>query len=586
MTDPSSGGGPVSATSEGIHRTRGSVSVPGAPDERTTWRPRHLTRYREIAETLARHGLGVLLSASGMERWLPFPRSLRYVLSKPYSTAEHVRLALEDLGPTFVKLGQLLSTRPDLLPPGYLAELARLQDSVSPLPASVIREQVVASLGAAPEQLFATFDDDPLASGSIGQAHAATLADGTEVVVKVRRPGVVERVEEDLEILQNLAAQAARRWPDAAGYDLPGLAEEFARTLRAELDYLAEGRNAERFAANFADDAEIHIPRVFWETSTTRVLTLERIHGLKVSDLAGLDAEGVDRSALATRATQAIAKMIFDDGFFHADPHPGNLFIAPDGRIGLIDFGMVGTVDAELREQLGLLLVALTKKDSRRIAVALSGLSTSSNRLDLPTLGADLKPVIALYDGRPLGEVPVGRLIREVLGVMRRHQLPLPRELSLLLKMVLMTEGMGVSLDPGFQLGEVVGPYAARLVANRYSLVSLAHYLAAAGVDAVDLGTQVPEQLRRLQAMLDSGGPEVHLRTTDLEPLVERVNTIAERVVVGMVAAAFIRGVGEYVTSDPRRLKDWRVQLPLLGAGMGTAGSLAAYLRWSGRRRR
>lgn len=567
----------------GVPRRLG-VAVP--PDERGVWRPWHLTRYREIAETLARHGLGVLLSASGMERWLPFPRGLRYPRTKPYSTAEHVRLALEDLGPTFVKLGQLLSTRPDLLPPAYLAELVRLQDEVSPLPASVIREQVVASLGAPPEQLFGSFEEAPLASGSIGQAHAATLADGTEVVVKIRRPGVVERIEEDLEILQNFAAQAARRWPEAADYDLLGLAEEFARTLRAELDYLAEGRNAERFAANFAGDPGIHIPRVFWDTSTTRVLTLERIRGLKVSDLAGLDAQGVDRSALATRATKAVAKMIFDDGFFHADPHPGNLFISPDGRIGLIDFGMVGVVDAELRERLGVLLVALTKKEPRRIAVALSRVSTASRRVDLRGLGADLEPVIALYDGRPLGQVPVGRLIREVLGVMRRHHLPLPRELSLLVKMVVMTEGMGVSLDPGFQLGEVVGPYAARLVASRYSLVTLAHHLADAGLDAVDLGTQLPEQLRRLQAMLDSGGPEVHLRTTDLEPLVERVNTIAERVVVGIVAAAFIRGVGEYVTSDPRRLKDWRVQLPLLGAGMGTAGSLAAYLRWSGRRKR
>lgn len=547
----------------------------------------HLNRYREIAETLARHGLGVLLGASGLERWVPFPRSLTRIAHRGQgiSTAEHIRLALEELGPTFVKLGQLLSTRPDLLPADYLAELARLQDSLSPVPAAVIRDLVEQELGGPLDGLFSTFDLAPLASASIGQAHAATLLDGTEVVVKVRRPGVVEQIEEDLEILQNFAAQADRRWDDAADYDLPGLAEEFSRTLRAELDYLAEGRNAERFAENFADVAGIHIPRVYWETTTTRVLTLERLRGLKVSDLVALDAAGIDRPALATRATEAAAKMIFDDGFFHADPHPGNLFIEPDGRIGLIDFGMVGVVDAELRERLGVLLVALTRKDPQRIAGALSRLAVTHGQIDLPALANDMVPIIALYDGRPIAEVPVGRLIREVLGVMRRRHLQLPREFSLLLKMVVMTEGMGVSLDPDFHLGEVLGPYASRLVLNRYSPATLAHHLADAGVDALEIATQLPSQLRRLQSMLDAGGPEVHLRTADLEPLVGRVEVIAQRVVVGMVAAAFIRGVGSFIGSDPQRLKDWKVQLPLLGAGVSTAGSLAAYFRWSGRKK-
>lgn len=547
----------------------------------------HLTRYREIAETLARHGLGVLLGASGLERWVPFPRTLTRIAHRGQgsSTAAHIRLALEELGPTFVKLGQLLSTRPDLLPADYLAELARLQDSLSPIPAAVIQDLVEQELGDTLDNLFASFDLVPLASASIGQAHAATMLDGTEVVVKVRRPGVVEQIEEDLEILQNFAAQADRRWDDAADYDLPGLAEEFSRTLRAELDYLAEGRNAERFAENFADVAGIHLPRVYWETTTTRVLTLERLRGLKVSNLAALDAAGIDRPALATRATEAAAKMIFDDGFFHADPHPGNLFIEADGRIGLIDFGMVGVVDGELRERLGVLLVALTRKDPQRIAGALSRLAATHAPIDLPALASDMVPIIALYDGRPIAEVPVGRLIREVLGVMRRRHLQLPREFSLLLKMVVMTEGMGVSLDPDFHLGEVLGPYAARLVLNRYSPTALAHHLADAGVDALEIATQLPSQLRRLQSMLDAGGPEVHLRTADLEPLVGRVEVIAQRVVVAMVAAAFIRGVGSFVGSDPQRLKDWKIQLPLLGAGVGTAGSLAAYLRWSGRKK-
>ena len=546
----------------------------------------HLDRYREIAETLARHGLEVLIGASGVERWVPFHRVLaRRVHRGPtYSTAEHLRLALEELGPTFVKLGQLLSTRPDLLPPAYLTELARLQDSLAPIPASVITDLVTQELGGAPETVFASFDLVPLASASIGQAHAATLHDGTEVVVKVRRPGSVERVDEDLEILQNFAAQANRRWKEAADYDLAGLAEEFARTLRAELDYLAEGRNAERFAENFANNLGVHIPRVHWETTTTRILTLERIRGLKVSDLAGLDAAGIDRPALAARAAEVAAQMIFDDGFFHADPHPGNLFIEPDGRIGLIDFGMVGAVDSELRERLGVLLVALARKDPHRIAVALSRLATAQSELKLPELAGDMVPIIALYDGRSLSEVNIGKLIREVLSVLRRRHLQLPREVSLLLKMVVMTEGMGVSLDPHFHLGEVIGPYAQRLVANRYSPANVAHHLAEAGVDAIDLVTQLPIQLRRLQSMLDAGGPEVHLRAAELDPLVARVETMVQRIVFGVVAAALLRGVSDLVSSDPELRKSW--QGPLLGAGVGTAGTLAAYLGWTSRKRR
>jgi ubiquinone biosynthesis protein len=543
----------------------------------------HLDRYRVIAETLARHGLGVLLGASGIERFIPFHRTLaRYAhRSENYSTAQHVRLALEELGPTFVKLGQVLSTRSDLLPPAYLTELALLQDSLTPVPPPVIEEVLETELGGPVDKIFDSFDLTPLASASIGQAHSATLLDGTDVVVKVRRPGAVEQVEVDLEILQNLAAQADRRWEDAAGYDLPGLAEEFARTLRAELDYLAEGRNAERFAENFAGNPGVHIPKVHWETTTSRVLTLERLHGLKVSDLDALDRAGIDRPALAARAAQVVAQMIFDDGFFHADPHPGNLFIEPDGRIGLIDFGMVGVVDAELRERLGMLLIALTRKDPHRIAAALSRLSTSSTQVDLRALSADMVPIIELYDGRPLGDVPVGRLISKVLSVLRRRHLQLPREFSLLLKMVVMTEGMGVSLDPSFHLGEVIGPYAQRLVAARYSPAALMRHLADAGVDALEIATQLPIQLRRLQGMLDEGGPEVHLRTVDLDPLVDRLDTISKRVVFGIVAAALVRGVAELAETDPERRQAWHV--PLLAASVGTAGALATYLGWSSR---
>jgi ubiquinone biosynthesis protein len=338
----------------------------------------HRERYRQIAETLSRHGLGYLVGVLGLERRVPFHRGLlgHEPREEPYTQPEHLRLALEQLGATFVKLGQILSTRSDLLDSAYQVELAKLQDAAPPVPGEAIRELVTRELGRDPAIAFASFEIVPLAAASIGQAHAATLHDGTEVVVKVRRPGVVEQVEEDLEILRNLAAHASRRWQAAADYDIVGLADEFAQTLRAELDYLREGRNAERFAANFAQDDEVHIPRVFWDTTTTRVLTLERIRGVKVDDTEALDEAGIDRRALAELATRVTAQMVFEDGFFHADPHPGNFFVESHGQLGIIDFGMVGEVDERLRDQLGALLVALARTDTDPITDAVLALST------------------------------------------------------------------------------------------------------------------------------------------------------------------------------------------------------------------
>ncbi|MBG0740629.1 AarF/ABC1/UbiB kinase family protein [Paeniglutamicibacter antarcticus] len=544
----------------------------------------HFERYRQVAETLSRHGLAWLLGATGLERLVPFPRGVGGGEQAPLSNAEHLRLALAELGPTFIKLGQVLSTRSDLLPPEFRNELAKLQDDAPALPAGTVEELIVQELGALPTTLFAAFDSEPLACASIGQAHTATAMDGTELVVKIRRPGAVRQIEEDLEILQNLAAQASRRWAIAEDYDLMGIAAEFAQTLRAELDYLQEGRSAERFTVNFSGDDGVHIPKIFWDFTTSRVLTMERIRGIKVSDLAALDAAGIDRRDLAKRAAGAAAKMIFEDGFFHADPHPGNLFIQDGGRIGLIDFGMVGQVDEKLRAQLGMLLLALVRHDPERVTAALLDLAASRRSAESVRLHRDVVSLIGLYEGKPLAEVPVVRLIQETLAILRRHHLQLPREMAMLLKMVLMLEGLGVLLDPAFQLGEVLGPYVQKLAAERISVAAFARKLGKAGSEAVELGLDLPGQLRRLLAIVDRDGVEVHLRAAELEPLVGRIERIGNRLVVGMLTAAFIRGIGELTTADTSRWQQW--QRPLLGSGLGAVGSLGAYLGWTALRRR
>ena len=544
----------------------------------------HRRRYREIAETLSRHGLGYLVGVAGLERQVPFHRGLlgHERRDEPYTRPEHVRLALEELGATFVKLGQILSTRSDLVGPEFQVELAKLQDAAPPVPGEAILALVADELGQSVEVAFASFDVAPLAAASIGQAHAATLHDGTEVVVKVRRPGVVAQIAIDLEILRNLASHASRHWEVADDYDIVGLVDEFAQTLQAELDYLREGHDAERFAINFADNRDVHIPRVFWQTTTSRMLTLERVHGIKVDDTPALDGAGIDRRALAELATRVSAQMVFEDGFFHADPHPGNFFVEPGGRLGIIDFGMVGELDERLRERLGTLLFALSRKDPDRITSAVLALSTSRRRVDRAGLSADLARMVTTYDGQAVGEIAIGALIEQVLGIVRHHHLQLPRQMVLLLKMTMMNEGLAATLDPEFQLGAVLAPYAQRLVARQLSPAAFIRRLGHAGIDVAQLGAELPEQLRRLLAVLDQGGPEVHLRADELEPLMARAERLGNRLIAGIIAAAIIDGLAEMTTVDAER---WRsLQRPVLTAAAGAASTLGGYLAWTARR--
>ena len=530
-------------------------------------------RERQIAEVLARQGSGYLVDALGLEHLRSVERDLLGRRPREvHPPAERLRLTLQELGATFIKLGQFLSTRSDLLAPEYRDELAKLQDAAPPVAPDAVQEAIAHELNENGAAAFATFDVEPLAAASIGQAHAATLRDGTEVVVKVRRPGVVEQVGHDLEILQNLALRASERWEPAQGYDLVGLADEFARTLRAELDYIREGRNAERFAANFASDSDVQIPKVFWETTTSRVITLERIRGLKISDLAALDAAGIDRPGLAQRGTRVVAKMVFDDGFFHADPHPGNFFVEPGGRLGIIDFGMVGTVSDLLRAQLGRLLLALVREDADGLTKALLSLGATTIPTDAGRLQADLAELLGRYSGRGIGDISFGAAIGEILEIARRYRLTMPRDLALLFKTFIMEEGMAADLDPDFQLIRTLAPFAYRQLLAQLSPAAVAGHLERVGVDFAELTADLPDQLHRLLGILASGGFEVHLRAAELQPLMARSERLANRVAVSVLAAAVLDGVADLLAEGPSKRR-----APMVFAIFGAVGILSAY---------
>ena len=540
-----------------------------------------LSRSQQIAEVLARHGLGYLVGILGLERFVPFHRGLlgHPRRAQPYTRPEHVRMALEELGATFIKLGQLLSTRTDLLPPEYQVELATLQDAAPPIAWEIIEATLAMELGQPLEACFGTFESAPLAAASIGQAHAATLLDGTEVVVKIRRPGVVEQIEQDLTILHDLSVAASRRWERADQYDLVALAEEFAQTLRAEVDHIREGQSAERFAANFAGDAAVHIPRVVWETTTSRILTLERIRGMKVNDVGALDAARIDRSALAERAAKVILKMVFEDGFYHADPHPGNLFIEPDGRIGIIDFGMVGIVNPDTQEQLTQVILAVTSADTNQLVDAIIDLGIARGRLERAPLRRDLEQLFTQYSGKGLGEIAIGPLLQSVLAIVRHHHLQLPANLTMLIKTIIMNEGMGAQLDPDFHLASVLAPYAEQLILEQLAPSRVVRRLSQASMGMVQLGVALPQQMRRILGDLERGNLVVGLSPEGFEPLMFRFEQLANRIVLGIIAAAFIVGLAVLLAIyHPPGVTQWAGLLFAIGFVMATA--LGVYLAW------
>ena len=554
-------------------------------DEHDRLGPSHAGRYLEIGSALRRHGLGFLVGLLGLDRMVPRGRGAATDAARRASAAspEHLRAALEELGPTFIKLGQLLSTRSDLLPPAFVVELAKLQDAAPPVPVDLIRDVIRSELGAEPEEVFASFEDRPLASASIGQAHTATLTDGTPVVVKVRRPGAVAQVQADLEILQNLATRAARTWEFARDFDAVGLVDEFAETIRAELDYLEEGRNAERFARDFDDDASVVIPRVYWEHTTSRVLTLERMGGMNVGEAAALDEAGVDRDLVARRGADIVLKMIFEDRFFHADLHPGNLFIQADGTIALIDFGMVGVIGEQLRGHLSRLFIAMVRGDAELLTSALIEVSVTGATVDRLTLRDDLRPFVSRYRLRSVRQTPFARMMAELFTILRSNRVRLPREMILLFKALLLIESLATRLDPDFRLGEALEPYAERLAWERLRVSVIAKRLARSSIDVGELALELPGIVRRLVDAADTTGIQVHLRAAELEPLVGRAERIGNRLVAGMVGAALISGIGGLVASE-RRWRSW--EGTMVGAGLGAIGALGAYLTWTARRRR
>ncbi len=500
---------------------------------------RHRGRYQQIVRVLLAHGLGGLLG--------PFdPRGRRAARDEDDAVADrsgrirasHLRRAFEELGPTFVKLGQILSTRVDLLPPVYIEELEKLQDSVPAEPPGPIVDLVEEELGAPLDSLFASFDPVPLASASIGQVHAATLPDGRSVVVKVQRPHVQGIIYQDLAILADVARVGEGRSAFLRHHRVTELVHEFSWTLRTELDYLHEARTMERFARAFADEKGLRIPSMIREMSTSRVLVMERVDGLPIDDVPAIDAAGHDPKALVNSVILMLARGILDIGLFHADPHPGNFAVDSQGALVVYDFGMIGSIDERLREKLLLLMVAVTDRDAQRIVDEVAQLGVVSASWDRKAMERDVAHLVAQYVGVPLAQLPLMMIINDAMRMLRRYDLRLPPELSLLAKTATMAESLARSLDPQMNVFAVVRPIVKRSMDRFASLDYWKGRLRYRPLEIALLGASLPGYLQRLFTRIDSNDLSFHVQVDELDRTLGTVERLVNRLALAIIAGA------------------------------------------------
>lgn len=509
----------------------------------------NLKRYRSIVAVFARHGFGSFLEYLQIGRRLGLPRrALRSGEVSPLTPAEHLRLALEELGPTFVKLGQVLTTRPDLLPPEFIKELSRLRDAVPPVPWEQVRPVLENEWGQDPGQVLVEIDPVPLAAASLAQVHTAKLADGSEVVVKIQRPEILRTIETDLEILRDLALLAERTsWGEV---NRPtDLVEAFSYSLHNELDYRREGRNADRFRRNFAGMETVYIPEIYWEYSTARVLVMERIRGITIDDIAALDAAGVDRKRVAVNAAQIIIKEVLVDGFFHADPHGGNLVVMPGEVIGAMDFGLVGELSDRDRESLVRLYISAVSQDADALVDELVRISAASFQVDRRRLARDLNRLLSSYAGLTLKEVSPVAIADEIIAVSNRHKLVIPASLWLLSKTLVMIEGIGRSLDPEFDIFEVSRPIVEELrLKMLLPNTGWGHAFLRHGADWAEFMRILPRSGRHLLEKVEQNQPfEVDLKESGR--IMGGLNRLANRLSLSILIGSLIIGLAFIIPS-------------------------------------
>jgi ubiquinone biosynthesis protein len=541
---------------------------------------RHIQRYRQILTVLIKYGFGDLIDTLKIEQYLEV--GLQMISRKhrekieTLSRAERVRMALEELGPTFIKMGQILSTRPDLLPVEFIRQLAKLQDEVPAFGFDQVKETVEKELGAPLDRIFQDFSETPLASASIGQVHRARLVNGEEVIVKVQRPDIRKIIEVDLEIMFHLATLMERHLKAMEIHRPTRVVEEFARTLEMELDYTLEAGHAERFAAQFLGERTLYVPQVYREATTRCILTMEYIDGIKASELERLEEAGLDRRKIAHRGFDLILKQIFVHGFFHADPHPANVFILPDNIICYLDFGMMGRIGRQAREDFADLIMGIARRDEEKAARSLVALTVPDENVDSSGLERDVAQFIDRYFYRPLKEMEMGKLLQNLVEMTARHRLRILPDLFLMLKAFATEESLGTMLDPDFDAIKQAAPFIRRIQIDRLNPKRVAGDIFDSGSEFLHLLRDIPGEVREILRQARQGRIKIEFEHRGLEPALSTHDRVSNRIAFAIVLAALIIGSSLMVLSGVP--PTWH-QIPIIGlAGFVIAAIMGFWL--------
>jgi len=551
---------------------------------------RSLKRYRQVLGILIKYGFGHIVEQLNIDYYFELGKRIVSLGTasrelERLTQAARFRLALEELGPTFIKFGQILSTRPDIVPTEVLKELQRLQDHIPAVSTDEIKAQIHRELGYPTEELFQKFADTPLATASIAQVHRGTLKTGEEIVCKVRRPNIELVIETDLDIMMGLAYLIEKHLPGGELYDPVGLVREFRRTLHRELDFSREGRTTERFAANFADDETVHIPKVFWDYTGQTVLTLEYVSGIKISDQDELKKAGLDLEIIAQNGADNFLKQVFIHGLFHADPHPGNIHILPDNILCIFDFGMVGRLDDDLKLHLTELLLCVLRRDVDHLISQLLYSGDLHDDSNTKNLKRDLTEFIDDYYDIMLQDLKVGKLLLDFVEILTEYQIKFPSNLMLLSRALFVMEGIGRQLDPNFNMVAQLKPFAEQVIKNRYSATSIAKEAARTLQSYQALGKSLPKDIKEFINRINRNKFKIDVEHRGFERLVNDLDKSTNRISFSMIIAALIVGSSLVMQIDKGPMLFGFPILGLLGysvAGFLGLGLAIAILR-SGR---
>jgi ubiquinone biosynthesis protein len=506
---------------------------------------RDLGRLHEIASILIRYGWGDAVRAMGMANMLE--RAGRLLHWKSSSEIVHlpapvrIRRAMEELGPTYIKLGQLLATRVDMFPPDWIEEFEKLHNQVPPVSYEEVRPALLAALHGDPQEVLDEFDPVPVAAASIAQVYRARHKDGTSVMIKVRRPGIEAKIGADLRIMDHLAHLLESEVPDMRRYQPAQIASQFRRSLRRELDLVKEARNIDQFGRDFSDDPNVHIPRVYWEYCTDKVNVQEEIRGVTGVDDALLRAEGLDPEKLAANGADTVLKMVLLNGYFHADPHPGNVIFLPGNRIGLIDFGMVGRLNETRRNQIVNLLHALSQKNEEGMLEVLLDWAGDAETNE-QRLAYDVAELVYSYDDLTLKDVKLGNLLNDISALLRENHLVLPADLILLFKTLITLEGLGQQLNPAFHMVDHITPFVEQIIVERYRPATLFRRSRKSLRELGDVIFGLPRDFARLIREARRGRIRIDLDLKRLDHFGHQLDRSSNRLTMGILTASLVIG--------------------------------------------